>query len=60
MGPGESLVSQWVDLPPGETFWAQDQTATTPAAGTTVTINDTAPDTDDAWNLAAVEILPAA
>jgi YVTN family beta-propeller protein len=59
LGPDQSLISQWVDPGPGETFWVQDQAATTPVAGTTVTMNDTAP-TTDIWNLAAVEILPAA
>jgi hypothetical protein len=58
LGSGQSLVSQWVDTAPGETFWVQDQSATTANAGTGVTINDTAP-TNDIWNLAAVEILPA-
>jgi alpha-tubulin suppressor-like RCC1 family protein len=57
LGPGQSQISQWVDLTPGETFWVQDQTATTPTAGTTVTLNDTAP-TTDIWDMAAVEILP--
>jgi YVTN family beta-propeller protein len=59
VGAGQSLISQWVDPGPGETFWVQDQTAPTSGAGTTVTINDTAPK-GDTWNLAAVEILPAA
>lgn len=58
LGSGQSLVSQWVDTAPGETFWVQDQSTTTANAGTSVTISDTAP-TNDIWNLAAVEILPA-
>jgi hypothetical protein len=58
LGPGQSLISQWVDPGPGETFWVQDQTVPTPAAGTAVTINDTAPK-GDTWDLAAAEILPA-
>ena len=58
LGANESLVSQWVDPGPGETFWVQDESAPTPAAGTAVTINDTAPK-GDIWELAAVEILPA-
>jgi Bacterial Ig-like domain (group 3) len=57
LGSGQSLVNQWVDSPPGETFWVQGETAATPAAGTVVTVNDTAP-TADIWNLAVVEILP--
>jgi YVTN family beta-propeller protein len=59
LGTGQSLISQWVDPGPGETFWVQDESASTPAAGTAVTINDTAPK-GDTWNLAAAEILSAA
>ena len=55
---GQSLLSQWVDPAHGETFWTQDQIALTPAAGTAVTINDTAPK-GSTWDLAAAEILPA-
>jgi DNA-binding beta-propeller fold protein YncE len=57
-GTGQSLVSQWVDPAYGETFWVQADTAPTPAAGTPVTINDTAPK-GSTWDLAAAEILPA-
>jgi hypothetical protein len=39
----------------GDTYWVQRRSATTPAAGTVVTINDTAP-TTDRWNLSLVEI----
>ena len=39
-------------------MWVQRQTAATPFGGTPVTLNDTAP-TNDRWNLAAVEVLPA-
>jgi hypothetical protein len=59
LGPNQSLVSQWIDAGPGETFWVQDQAAPSPVAGTAVTINDTAPK-GDTWNLAAAEIPPAA
>jgi hypothetical protein len=38
------------------TFWTQRQSATIPASGTTVTINDTAP-TNDMYNLTICEIL---
>jgi YVTN family beta-propeller protein len=58
LGPSQSLVSQWVDTAPGETFWVQDQSAEIPAAGTAVTLDDTAP-TADAWNMAVAEILAA-
>jgi hypothetical protein len=57
LGASQSLISQWVDPGPAETFWVQDETATTPVAGTAVTINDTAPK-GNTWNLAAAEILP--
>ena len=42
----------------GDTFWVQRQTSTTPASGTAVTINDTAP-TGDRFNLSLCEVLPA-
>lgn len=42
----------------GDTLWVQRQSAVTPASGTVVTMNDTAP-TGDRWNLALIEILPA-
>ncbi len=55
VGSGQSLVSQWVDTSVGDTFWSQRLTAPAGAAGSVVTINDTAP-TSDRWNLAVVEI----
>ena len=58
LGANQSLISQWVDTAPGETFWVQGQSGVTPSPGTSVTLNDTAPATD-IWNLAAVEILAA-
>jgi chitodextrinase len=57
IGPTQTMVDQFLS-PSGDTFWTQRQTTTTPAAGTTVTINDTAP-TADRWDLVAVEVLPA-
>jgi Glycosyl hydrolases family 16/Carboxypeptidase regulatory-like domain len=54
---GQSLVSQFLTIL-GDTYWVQMQNAPTPAAGTTVLINDTAP-TGDRFNLSLVEILPA-
>lgn len=42
----------------GDAGWVQSQTNVTPSSGTTVTINDTSPTTDN-WNLVMVEILPA-
>jgi hypothetical protein len=58
VGPGQTLVDQFLS-PSGDTFWTQSQTAPTPLAGTTVTINDTAP-TADRWNLVLAEVRPAA
>lgn len=57
VGTSQSLVHQYL-TPAGDTYWAQQQNATTPLSGTTVTINDTAP-TADRYNLAICEILPA-
>ncbi len=57
VGSGQTLVDQFLS-PSGDTFWAQRRSATTPAAGTTVTIDDAAP-TGDRWNLAAVEVRAA-
>jgi chitodextrinase len=57
VGPGQTLIDQFLS-PSGDTFWTQRQSSPTPAAGTTVTINDTAP-TTDRWDLALVEVLPA-
>jgi hypothetical protein len=55
--PGQVLLSQLVDGGPGDTFWSQAASGTAPAAGSRVTVNDTAP-VGDRWNLAAVEVLP--
>ena len=55
--PGQTIVDQFLS-PSGDTFWTQRQTSTTPASGTMVPISDTAP-TNDRWDLAIVEVLPA-
>jgi hypothetical protein len=57
VGPNQTLQDQV--LQQGGTFWTQSQSALTPASGTAVTINDTAP-TSDMWDLAIVEVLAAA
>jgi chitodextrinase len=57
IGPSQTMVDQFLS-PSGDTFWTQRQTSSTPAAGTTVAINDTAP-TGDRWDLAIIEV-PAA
>jgi FtsP/CotA-like multicopper oxidase with cupredoxin domain len=54
LGAGQTLVQQYL-ASTNDTYWVQRQTASTPAAGTTVTINDTAPTTDMS-NLSIVEI----
>jgi sugar lactone lactonase YvrE len=56
VGSGQTLFSQNVETGPGNTFWVQSTTSPTPAAGTSVTINDTAPKTDP-YDLVLVEIL---
>lgn len=57
LGPSQTMVHQYLATV-GDTYWVQRQTATTPASGTVVTINDTAP-TGDRYNLSICEILPA-
>jgi hypothetical protein len=57
-GASQTLVHQYL-TPTGDTYWVQMQNAPTPASGTTVTINDTAP-TGDRYNLSICEVLPAA
>jgi len=56
VGPNQVKVSEYL-ASVGDTFWVQRMNATTPTAGTVVTINDTAP-TADRWNLTMVEVLP--
>jgi hypothetical protein len=58
VGPGQNLLDQWVNSSTGDTFWSQITSAPIAAAGTTVTINDSAP-TGDRWDLAAAEVLAA-
>jgi hypothetical protein len=52
----QSIVHQWVDTGVGDTFWSQRVTAPTAAAGSTVTVKDTAP-VNDQYNMAAIEVL---
>src|SRR5260370_23087426 len=56
-GPGQSLIHQYL-APVGDTYWVQMQNTPTPASGTTVIINDTAP-TTDRYNLTICEVLAA-
>jgi hypothetical protein len=53
-GPNQTLLTQSTDAR-GDTYWVQYQTTPASAAGTPVTINDTAP-TNDRWNLSLIEI----
>jgi FtsP/CotA-like multicopper oxidase with cupredoxin domain len=54
LGPSQTMVHQDLSAT-GDTYWVQRQTSTTPLAGTSVTINDTAP-TGDRYNLSIVEV----
>lgn len=56
VGAGQTVGHQWVNSAAGDTFWTQSQVRQSPAAGTTVTLDTTAPSTGH-WNLAAVEVL---
>ena len=58
VGTGQTKVDEFL-ASVGDTMWVQRQTAATALGNTPVTINDTAP-TTDRWNLAVVEVLPAA
>jgi Fibronectin type III domain/PQQ-like domain/Viral BACON domain len=58
VGSGQAIVSQWADGGTGTTFWVQDQTTAAGAAGSNVTISDTAP-TGDQWDLLVVEVKAA-
>ena len=57
LGANQSMVHQWVDSAGRLTFWVQSRNGTVATAGSSVTINDTAPG-NSLWNLAAVEIIP--
>ena len=57
LGPNQTLVQQFLSTD-GDTYWVQRTTNLVPVAGTSVTINDTAPATDR-YNLTICEILPA-
>jgi hypothetical protein len=56
LGATQTMVHQWVDTGVGDTFWVQARTGAVAAAGTSVTLNDTAP-TNHRWNFASVEIV---
>jgi O-glycosyl hydrolase len=56
VGAGQTMVDQYL-APVNDTYWVQRLAAPT-IAGQVVTMSDAAP-TDDQWNLAAIEIVPA-
>ena len=53
---GWVMLDQWINTGSGDDYWSQYTNTPTGAAGTKVTVSDTAP-TGDRWNLAAVELL---
>ena len=55
LGPNQTLIHQST-VPGIGAFWMQRQNATTPGAGTVVTINDTAP-ANHQYNLTICEVL---
>jgi beta-lactam-binding protein with PASTA domain len=56
---GQTKVHEFVDTAVGDTFWVQAANGTTGAAGSTVTLNTTAP-TSDQWNAAIIELTAGA
>jgi hypothetical protein len=58
VGSNQTMVHQGTSSLFGFTGWMQRQNSTTPASGTVVTVNDTAP-TSDRYNLSICEVLPA-
>lgn len=56
VGAGQTKVHEFLS-PSGDTMWAQALSAPAGAAGSTVTLSDSAP-TADQWNFAIVEIKP--
>ncbi len=56
LGSNQVMLSQDLDTSTGDAYWSQYTGAITGPAGETVTMNDTAPTTDQ-WNMAAVELL---
>ena len=53
---GQKVVNQYL-APVGDTYWVQMQNTPTASSGTTVYINDTAPN-GDRYNVSLVEVLP--
>jgi hypothetical protein len=57
-GSNQLVLNQWIDSATGDTYWTQQATTQTGAAGSIITLNDTAP-TTDRWNFTSVEVLAA-
>jgi beta-lactam-binding protein with PASTA domain len=57
LGAGQTMVHQRIDTSARATFWVQRRSTAAAAAGSVVTLNDTAP-TNDRWNFASVEVVP--
>lgn len=57
VGSGQTLVHQYL-TPTGDTYWTQMETNPVPQSNTAVTINDSAPTTDQ-YNLSICEVLAA-
>jgi hypothetical protein len=57
LGDDQSMLYEWVDTATGDTYWSQMMDSTSTASGQAVTLDDTAP-TSDQWNLAGVEVVP--
>ena len=55
LGSNQIMLHQYLNTSTGDTWWVQANNANTPASGTAVTMNDTAP-TNDKWNFVAVEV----
>ena len=55
---GQTKVNEFLETSDGNTFWVQSTAGAVTTAGTPVTLNATAPTTDQ-WNLAIVELLGA-
>jgi len=57
LGANQTMVNQWVDTTTGDTYWVQGSSSASTASGQSVTLNDTAP-TSDQWNFTGVEVVP--
>lgn len=55
LGPNQTILDQYLDTSTGDTYWSQYTSAVLGNTMSSVTINDTAPTTDQ-WDLAAVEL----